>query len=356
MLERLFLKNVLDDTFKKKIHNNYEDCLRRRSERHKCEKCFSNCPEEAIEIERGYVKIDPILCSGCNLCVKSCYSRALTPVKKPYLKAINYLIDSKTTNWGCIKSKDCDVNFGCLNTIDPRFLFALGFSDLEHNVYLDFSKCEECSYKDTGFNTKEIIEYITIHGKLENLLLINGFNKKEEDEVLTRRDFFKSVFDSTKNYSKETIRETTKSFGFDVDSDEEIDEIIKVLIKHGIKNNRSTEFIKEHIYELNVDDKCTFCYECVSYCPNKALTIENSVDSQNLVVDMNLCTFCNRCIEKCKENAISKKSYIDREKKIIFKKEKTRCKNCKTLTVELNQDGLCSACEIRSKNRKRIKK
>lgn len=141
-----------------------------------------------------------------------------------------------------------------------------------------------------------------------------------------------------------------------MDSDEEIDEIIKVLIKHGIKNNRSTEFIKEHIYELNVNDKCTFCYECVSYCPNKALTIENSVDSQNLVVDMNLCTFCNRCIEKCKENAISKKTYIDREKKIIFKKEKSRCKNCKTLTVELNQDGLCSTCEIRSKNRKRIKK
>lgn len=357
MLERIFLNNVFEDAFKKKIDNNFEDCLRRRSERHKCEKCFSICPEEAIELDKGYVKIDPILCSGCNLCVSQCYSRTLMAVKRPYLKAINYLIDSKVSNWGCIKTKDkCHVNFGCLNTIDPRFLFALGFSDLEHNVYMDFSKCEDCSYKDLGYDTKGIIEYITIHGKLENLLLINGFNQKDEEEVLTRRDFFKSVFNTTKNYSKETIRETTKSFGFDVENKEDIDEIIRILIKNGNKKNRSREFMKEYIYELEVDSSCNFCYECVSYCPTKALSIQNSVDSQDLLVDMNLCTFCNRCMEKCKENAIKKKTFVDRDKKVIFKKEKARCKNCKTLSVELNEEGICPTCDIRNKNRRRLKK
>lgn len=353
MLEKILLDNVLDDTFKKKIDNKYNDCLRNKGERLKCEECFNICPEKAIELEGDFVRIDPILCSGCNLCVSKCYSRALTPVRRPYLKAINYFMDGKISNWGCNKTKDkCDVNFGCLNNIDPKFLYALGFSDINQNIYLDFSKCSNCEYENMGYNTRKTMEYITIHGELENLLLINGFKDSEESEVLDRRDFFKNVFNTTKDYSKETIRETTKSFGFDVDEKEDLDDIINILLKHGIKKERSTGFLKDFIYELDTNVNCTLCFECVSYCPNNALSIENKVDSQNLVLDMSKCTFCNRCVERCRFEALYKKDFIDREKKTIHKKEKSRCKSCKVLSVELNDEGKCTTCEKRSRNRR----
>lgn len=356
MLEKLIFKNVFDDTFKRKIENNHEACLRRRSERNKCERCFEVCSEDAIELTRGGVKIDPILCTGCNECVSSCYTRALQSEKRPYLKSVNLFLDSNVSNWGCIKTKDtCDVNFGCLRTIDEKFLISLAYSDIEQEIYMDFSKCETCQYKNIGKDKKELLEYITIHSGCKNFKFINGHkDKKQEIEGYSRREFFKSIIDSTKDYSKETIRETYKSIGLDFENKEDVDNLISILIKKGNSYEKPNVWIREYIFDISCNENCTMCHECVTYCPTGALKIENSVDSQKLVVDMAKCTFCNRCIEKCRFQALSKETYKGKEKKVIYKKTKERCGSCRVLSAELNSDGICPTCEKRRNNRKKL--
>lgn len=353
MLERLFFKNILNDTFDKKIDIGHELCLRRKSERYKCEKCFSSCPEGAIELTRGSIKIDPILCSGCNFCISSCYSRALSSEKRPYLRACNKFLDSPTSKWGCFKTKEnADVNFGCLGTIDNSFLLALFYADLDLEVFLNFSKCQGCEYESYVNEKKEILDYISNNKKCQHLKVTQVFEDfKAEDVNLSRRDFFKSIFDSGKSYSKETIRETYKSLGIDFENKEDLDNLIKILLKKGDSISQYRSFMKDYIFSVLSNEKCTLCNECVVYCPKGALKIENSVDSKDLTFDIKKCNFCGRCLEKCRFDALYKGIYENKEKVSIFKKIKERCKSCRVLSVDLNEDKLCPTCQKRRNNR-----
>lgn len=359
MLDKILLNAVLDDTFKRKIDNVSNNCLRGTSERDKCEKCIINCPEEAISPVRGGVYADPLLCTGCNLCVTGCYSRALTPPKRPYLGAMNKIVEEKSSTWSCMKTKREDtVDFGCLRTVDPRFLYGLLFSNLDHEIFLDLRKCEDCEYKNSGDEIEKVIDIEDYDSNFSFKYLSSKENeeeKKKEEKPLSRRDFFKNIFDDSKKQSKEIIRETSKSFGFDLDEKENIDYIIKILLRRGIAENRDTNFFKDFIFELDVSDSCTFCNECVVYCPTKALKIEGDRDSQKLILDLDLCNFCNRCLEKCRFEAFSKNPLKDLEKKTIHIKRKKKCKSCGIHSSILDEDGYCPTCAIRKGNRKNLR-
>ena len=354
MIEKIILDALFDDTFKRKIESVSRNCMRSTSERHKCIKCIEICPDKAISETRNGVVVESILCGGCNLCVSECYSRTFSAAKKPYLNSLNKIVDSKSSKWGCKKTATGDdINFGCLRTIDPRYLFSLGFADLPHGIELDFSKCDGCEYEDIGLDMEELIGYIKECGELENLHFEKGKVVAEEEKIVSRRDFFNSIFKDSKDITKSALKETTKNLGLDLDSDENLDALIKILLKKGLSRNEDTSWMKEYIFDLKVDESCTFCYECVSYCPTKALKIENKKDEMNLIVDMELCNFCGRCMEKCRYNSISKIKFTEMKQSILLNREKTKCKGCKIATPSLNEEGYCITCEIRNKNRKK---
>ncbi len=352
MIEKFLLDALLDDTFKRKIESVSRNCLRSTSERNKCTKCIEICPEKAIEEVRNGIVVDSILCGGCNLCVSSCYSRTFSAAKRPYINSLNKIVDGQSSNWRCKKTAEKeDINFGCLRTIDPRYLMALGFADLPHTVNLDFSQCEGCEYENLALDISALISYIKERGNLEHFDFSQGKTKQEE-VVLSRRDFLGSIFKDSQNLTKSALKETSKSLGFDLESEENLDALIKILIKKGLSKNRDTSWMEEYIFDLCVDDSCTFCYECVSYCPTKALRIENKKDTMTLIVDSELCNFCNRCMEKCRYNSISKKQFTEMKESVLLHRQKTKCKGCLIATPSLNEEGYCVTCEIRNKNRK----
>lgn len=357
MLDKILLNAVLDDTFKKKIDNISNVCLRGTREREKCEKCIVNCPEEAITAVQGGVYADPLVCTGCNLCVSGCYSRALIPPKRPYLASMNNIVDNKKSSWGCMKTENKgEVDFGCLRTVDPKYLYALLFSNLEHEVTLDLSKCEDCKYKNLGDEIEKVIDLEDYPSNFSFVKKGEEVEEKEKEvEPVSRRDFFKNIFQESKEHSKEMARETTKSFGFEVDEKENIDYIVKILLKRGLAEERNSEYFKDFIFELEVNENCIFCHECVIYCPTKALKIEGDKTGQKLLLDLNLCNFCNRCLEKCRYEAFSKSNLKELAVKTLYQKKNEKCKSCRVYSPNLNTEGLCPTCAIRRGNRRNLK-
>ncbi|MDO5028113.1 MAG: 4Fe-4S binding protein [Bacillota bacterium] len=355
MIERLVIGSLLDETFKKKIDSISNTCLRSRKEKDKCTRCFDICPEKALSLTDQGVYVDPLKCTGCNLCVTACYSRTLKSPDRPYLAFINKALDENLTSFSCTcmenKSK-ADVNFGCLRTIDPRFLAGIFAADLKAQVFMDFSHCDQCQYKDLGWDTKALIEDFREKAQGENLKISFESFKDKLDEDLSRRDLFKNIFKTTEDLAKSSVRSTSKSLGLDLEREEDLDTLIKILLKKAVKDGKDLGLYLPFVYSLDIEKPCVFCRTCQTFCPSGALKVESNKEADILSFDPDLCNFCGRCLEKCPSNIFTKALLKDFEKKHLYKKEKALCKGCKTNTSDLNEEGYCLACALRRKNRR----
>jgi ferredoxin len=345
MIGDLLFETFLGDSFSEKIEYSKEKCLRETSERNKCEKCAKICPEEAITLEKRCISISQFDCTGCNLCVSNCYSGALKSTKKPYLEIMNDIVDKKAVDLTCKKRKikDC-INVGCIRTMDFRFLYALMFSNLPFVINVDLSSCETCEYGKIKSDI-DILKNADFGGRFSGKIIDTVH--VETEELMSRREFFESIFSDSKEFSKAQIREVSKKYGFEFDESEDVDKLVKVLLKRGLKENSDTEFMKEYIFTPAVDRNCDFCNECVSACPKKALEIKSDKNISVLMFSPEKCNFCGRCIERCRKNSISKSNFKDFKKEVLFLKKVKQCKICKTYTTELNEEGLCKTCEKR---------
>lgn len=356
MLEKILLQGLLDQTFKKKIDINNTRCLRVSHEKDKCQKCFDSCLEKAISLREDTVYIDPLVCTGCNHCVSTCYSRDLQASNRPYLALINKALDDRlqTFSLGCMETKDqADVNFGCLRTIDPRFLCAIFAADLKADIKIGQTPCQTCTYKDLGLDIKSLIAELKDVSKTEKLKISLGSLEKKEATDLSRRDLFKNIFKTTEDLAKSSVRQTTKDFGLDLETEENVDTLIKILLKKALKDGVDLSIFMPYIYSLEGSTACIFCRRCENLCPTGAIKVETYKDRDVLVLNQSICNFCGRCLEKCPRNALRKSSLKDFEEKILNKKEKSLCKSCKVATSDLDEEGLCPTCALRRKNRRR---
>lgn len=352
MIEKILMGLVLDDNLKAKLQKDMDRCLRKSNDKTKCNLCVEICPEQAIEERDEGVKVDDILCTGCNLCVSVCYSRVFRPENTPYLISLNELLDKDTSIWYCRENKKEEgVNFGCLKTVDPRFLEALIFSGLNKKVLLDLTHCKDCQYKDLAWPNDRFFE-------IRDSDFSFGEYEEKKPEVadekvdLSRRDFFRSFSKYGESVKKTTLKETTRSLGLDLTSEEDMDALIKILLRRGLRNEETIPISKEYIYSLRSNSKCTLCRECTYYCPNNSISYYKNATSSGLKFDPETCNFCGRCIDKCPENALYKDEFRGLDSYVMKSFSVSRCKGCRVKTSHLNEDGYCMTCAIRRKNRK----
>lgn len=59
-------------------------------------------------------------------------------------------------------------------------------------------------------------------------------------------------------------------------------------------------------FKPKVTDKCTGCGICISYCPDRVITIKNSGGKKRVEIDYDYCKGCLICVEICPQKAIEK--------------------------------------------------
>ena len=83
-----------------------------------------------------------------------------------------------------------------------------------------------------------------------------------------------------------------------------------------IPGNRPYVDYKQLPFEISSDETlCSFCYDCVSICPEKAIPDDDPIDT-----DLDLCSRCAACISICPENARKFTGEAFEKKKPIFEK------------------------------------
>lgn len=83
-----------------------------------------------------------------------------------------------------------------------------------------------------------------------------------------------------------------------------------------IPGNRPYVDYKQLPFEVTSDETlCSFCYDCVSICPEKAIPDDDPIDT-----DLDLCSRCAACISICPEDARKFSGEAFEKKKPIFEK------------------------------------
>lgn len=81
-----------------------------------------------------------------------------------------------------------------------------------------------------------------------------------------------------------------------------------------IPGNKPYVDYKQLPFTISCDlDKCVFCYDCVTVCPEKAIPDDDPAD-----IDLDICSRCTACIHICQENARSFSGEAFEAKKPVF--------------------------------------
>ena len=101
--------------------------------------CLVVCPTDAVCMEDGLARINPLLCTGCTLCVKACPSGLITieSAKAPVI------VMCKNTEKGAVVRKKCTA--GCIGCRKCVKECPDGAIAVENNLaIIDYEKCSGC--------------------------------------------------------------------------------------------------------------------------------------------------------------------------------------------------------------------
>ena len=101
--------------------------------------CANVCPENAITVENGVAKVDPVSCIGCGICVRTCPNNIIRLVNR------NERVTVKCSNndKGALTRKYCKngcIGCGKCTKVCP----AEAITVMNNLAIINYAKCEKC--------------------------------------------------------------------------------------------------------------------------------------------------------------------------------------------------------------------
>ena len=122
-------------------------------------------------------------------------------------------------------------------------------------------------------------------------------------DILGENDF--DVIAAASTVSHHSIFDSVALGRPDSDDLKKIDEFAEkcigkeVSLKSEIPGNRPYTDYKQLPFEISCDETlCSFCYDCIGICPEKAIS-----DDDPVMTNLDLCSRCSACIAICPEDA-----------------------------------------------------
>ena len=114
--------------------------------------CVDVCQYDAISIQDNVARINPMLCTACQMCIKTCPKELIELVPLYKTKAI---VTCKNHNKGAFTRKECTV--GCIGCMKCMKVCQHEAIKVENNTaHVDYDKCIGCGECEQGCPVKAI--------------------------------------------------------------------------------------------------------------------------------------------------------------------------------------------------------
>lgn len=280
-----------------------DTCLRRLSPLSTCTSCLHSCPEEAIVLEDGHIKMDQKLCSSCGVCIPNCPVQAIKGQSKARTVIQRNLLLQKE------------------ETI-PSYIELLYFHKKGIRILYHSSPTQELEQQ-----VKIANEYLEAMG-IEPLRITDQVVLQHEPPTkLTRRDFIGKITSD----SKKTV----------------LSSITPAKWRFNEESFRLPALFKEWtFYKVKISkDSCTLCQACFNLCPENVFDLAGT----ELVIDEQKCVGCHFCEDICQSSAIQIEKNIHNGHSYPFPLHHCICTNCRSSFHSWEEKHTCHICSCREK-------
>lgn len=272
-----------------------------RKSRTACSECYDACPHDAVRIT-DQVRIDPIDCSGCGLCVRACPSGALE-ASTPFAEGAAMRCSQVAGNTQSVQ---------CLAKLSATDMLRLAGSGGE--LTLGRGVCEGCKIGSAAVpevvgRTVAAAEEIAAVQKRRLRVEVNETARLDSftpGERLSRRRLLGGGVRGVKQAASEALAPLERILPAPEVEPRHADlptahgELLALLAAARLTDDTRVP------YRLpRVDDGCIMCPLCTKACPTDAISRDLSGDVGVLKIDPQRCVGCEACLPACPVNVMS---------------------------------------------------
>ncbi len=311
-------------------------CLRTDYFHNDCQSCLDICPENAFYFDRKRLTVDFDKCTNCSVCLGVCPTEAL---ELDFFDPNDYVLKNEPL-------LSCKKDIPCLSAFSSEHFIAMALR--QGQIDVDLSHCEDCHLNPEGKTLasiqKRIEEARTFLAETGSEATIGEASFSDD-----RRGFFKAIFKTAKEVTKEESISDAKS---DIDRLPMRQTLLKNSLKLASKDLPNKEVSTSYSFLANkqIDAmSCTNCGDCVQFCPTDALFF--SSDGAAIWFVAGRCIDCAICNDICKPRSISDKERIDlvsfafdRGEELVHHTIEI-CSECKTPFPYKGGEMICERCK-----------
>ncbi len=220
------------------------------------------------------------------------------------------------------------LEIDCHSLWSPLVWASLAAEGITTLQLIGLEQCEQCP-KPCSKGDIEHLEndFQSLSQAMPNQLRIEKLSEKTQEsseaeseekktsaqEEPARRAFFRNVIPSLAKHATDTLQQGITGQGSgvqqQVDADKRVLPVENKLFLHALEKlqiNHTPVPCMESIPLGNIqaEQTCTACGDCVNICPSHALSLRSFGRNQILEFQANACTACEQCLSACPEQAI----------------------------------------------------
>lgn len=326
-----------------------------------CTNCQNICPVNSITFTSIGLKADQ--CISCGLCIEACPNHVfrlneskllgISTKETPTLIITCSLLHQKLEK----RNQGYVTQISCFGEFYPELLVYLLTSNSRILLIHDPDNCKNCLAKSleekVNINQYAHIFNIDFTSKLQVINNLDDLKPyigtPEIQPAHDRRSFFKSIFNGSKNMSKQILDSALSRQNSN--KKDKVQPLKRYYLLEALKKQENLELSALLPYpQLNINT-CNFCGACSKLCPTKAIEIIQEDEKKVITFTPNLCTHCHVCSDVCFFQGLSwgqnitVGDFLDKTPLLLASAAQKTCENCEQEYYDLNdKNNLCFLC------------
>lgn len=263
-----------------------------------CRACADVCPHDAITVTRT-VKIEPVDCTGCGLCVAACPSFALAPRER--------VVTDHAVRCSQVQGETTSVV--CLSRLQASDLVRMAAPG--RPLTLARSDCANCDIGSAAVPdaveraAADARELLALHGRTLALEVVEveRFELPRDRVEISRRDLLRGGWKELRRSSSVLLAPLEGL----AEQDEDADDRRALPVEHqrrvrAVQLSRPEADTRVPLALPEVLDGCILCPACTRACPTNALRRVFDGDAAGgarLELENDRCIGCDACVDAC---------------------------------------------------------